>query len=162
MLNTAPFSSLAGNVWIEIDAGNTVNGTLQLIDMGTIDFEFDLMPSDQTVVSIGGMPGATTAVFDDYISNRASLYSTLINALGTYDPFQTSIPPRAKATLYLQPRGEAFQYRFPFEFSAVDLSTDLRSKTTTIELSPRSSNLNVGTWVSGTATNNFPRCSRIC
>jgi hypothetical protein len=155
MLNTVPFKSLSGNVWVEIDAGATTNATLQLLDMGTIDFEFDLMPSDQTVASIGGIAGATSLVFDDYMSNRSSLYEILIDRLGSYSASQNLDVPKAKTTLYLQPRGSASAFRFPFEFTASDITTDLRSRQTTIELSPRTSNLNVGTWVTN-VTNHFP------
>jgi hypothetical protein len=117
MLNTVPYSSLAGTVWIEIDAGATTNGNLQVLDMGTIDYEFDLIPSDQEIKSIGGMPGATTVVFDDAISNRGSLYEALNDALGDYDGLQTLDVPKAKVDLYLQERGEATIYKFPFEFT---------------------------------------------
>jgi hypothetical protein len=147
MLNTVPYSSLAGTVWIEIDAGATTNGNLQVLDMGTIDYEFDLIPSDQEIKSIGGMPGATTVVFDDAISNRGSLYEALNDALGDYDGLQTLDVPKAKVDLYLQERGEATIYKFPFEFTVADISIDERSKKTTIGLSPRTINLTVDQWV---------------
>jgi hypothetical protein len=155
MLNSAPFTSLAGNVWIEINAGSTVIANVDLLEMGTIDYEFDLMPSDQEVTVIGGMPGATSVVFSDTMSNRASLYDTLFNRLSDYDPLQTDVAPKAIATVYLQLRGQSNIFRFPFEFRAADLSLDERSKKTKISLSPKTSNINVGQWVNG-ATSYVP------
>jgi hypothetical protein len=156
MLNTTPFTSLAGTVWIEIDAGATVNGTLDLLDMGEINYEFDLIPSDQEIKSIGGMPGATSIVLDDMISNRTSLYEALNDALGEYDGLQTLDVPKAKVGLYLQDRKSSELYHFPFEFTVADIAIDERSKKTTIGLSPRTINLTVDQWKTNAITSNSP------
>jgi hypothetical protein len=155
MLNTTPFTSLAGTVWIEIDAGANVSGNVDLLDMGTLDFEFDLMPSDKEVTSLGGIPGGMTISIGDKTDKRVSAYDAIADSLGNYNGLSFIDIPKAKATLYIVNRSNQ-EYRVPFEFRLSDISIDEISQKTTIRLSQRTSNLNVKTWASGTATNNFP------
>jgi hypothetical protein len=155
MLNTVPYSSLAGTVWIEIDAGSNVNGNVQLLDMGTVDFEFDLMPSDKEVTAIGGIPGGMTITIGDFTDQRISAYDAIVAELGNYNGLTFIDAPKATATLYLVNRSNQ-EYRIPFEFRLSDISIDEISQKTSIRLTQRTTNLNVSTWASGTATNNFP------
>jgi hypothetical protein len=156
MINSTPFTSLAGTTWLEINVGTADNFTIDLIDMGTIDYEFDLIPSDQEIQSIGGMPGATSIVVDDMTSTRESLYDYLVDKLGNYDGFLSREVPKAKVTFYLQEPDNITRYEFPFEFTVADLGIDDRSKKTTIALSPRTVNLTVDEWANEAVASGIP------
>jgi hypothetical protein len=159
-INTNPFTSLAGKVWFEINVGTGVNANVDILDLGSIEYEFDLIPSDKDIEAVGGMPGAMTVTFDDSLSNRGSLYESLVSKLGTYQSIFVSQPPKALVMGYLLEPNQTNLYRFPFEFTLADLSLDERSKKTTIGFSPRTLNVTVADWVTNAlATNNPSRMS---
>jgi hypothetical protein len=153
-INTNPYTSLAGTFHFEIDAGAGVDANAEILDLGTIEYEFDLMPSDKTIDTIAGMPGAMKVTFDDALSNRGSLYETLVSKIGVYSIFQTT-PPKALVTGILKEPDNTI-HTFPFQFTIVDVALDERSKKTTIDFSPRVLNLLVNTWVDEAVASNSP------
>lgn len=157
-INTDPISSLAGTFWMQINAPNT-DANAVVMSMGDIRYEFDLVPTDAVVRGISGIQGSVKVDFFDQLSNRGSLYASLEDSIGTYDGLVATTVPVAPTTLYLLPRGEsnmANAYRWPFDLRFTEVSIDERSQTTTATFIPRSTNITINTWNTGSVTNNFP------
>ena len=127
-INTVPFDSLyANNVYISIDTSGT-DVTADLLDISTLDFEFDLIPSDTQVDAIGGIAGSITVELSERLSNRSSVYDCLEAAIGSYDGLTTVTVPMSNVTLYVQPRGSATVYQFPFDLRFTGVSVDEQSQ----------------------------------
>lgn len=157
-INTDPISSLAGTFWMEINAPDT-NTNAIVKSMGDITYEFDLVPTDAVVRSISGIQGSVKVDFFDQLTNRGSMYEALEASIGTYDGLTAFTVPVAPTMLYLLPRGESNvdnSYRWPFDLRFTEVSIDERSQTTTATFIPRSTNITIATWNTGSVTNNFP------
>jgi len=157
MINSVPFTSLAGTAFLSI--GMTTNANVQIEKLGDIKYDFDLVPTDATVRGVAGIPGSMTAVIWDRMDSGLSLYEAIETEIGDYDGLEAVTAPAAPVTLYWLPRGESNidnAWRFPFDLRFMDATIDERSQKTTLKFAPRTLNLNIETWATGNVTNNFP------
>jgi hypothetical protein len=141
-IKSNPVSSLAGNFYVEIDnPGEDTNIVLQ--DVSTIDFEFDLVPTQQTGARVGGIAGAVTIKLWDEMTNRASFYDSMENYIGTYENVTDITYPRANANLIWTSRYSGTEYKFPFNLSFAEVGINERSKLTTAKLTPKTVNTTI-------------------
>jgi hypothetical protein len=157
MINTVPFTSLAGTAFLTI--GVQTNANVEMDKMGDVKYEFDLVPTDATVRGVSGIPGSLTVTMWDRMDTGTSLYEAIETEIGDYDGLEAVTVPTAPVTLYWLPRGESNidnAWRFPFDLRFMDATIDERSQKTTLRFAPKTLNLNIESWATGNVTNNFP------
>lgn len=145
----------AGNVYVNIETAGSAVFT-DLLDMSSIQFDFDLAGTDQDVKQVGGIAGTATIKVMDELSNGGSAYDSLKSAIGTYTGVKTlNNAPIANATLYFTPLAGAPTYRFMYDVFFTGVKNDEKSNHTSIILSQRASNRNVHT-IATNGTNYVP------
>jgi hypothetical protein len=137
--------SLAGVISISIDTLGE-NTFIDLMSIGDITYEFDLIPTQEQSTYIGGIPGSTTVTAFDRLSNQGSFFDAMENALGTYVVDSPSQVSTANVNITVQSRITGQTHRFPFWLKFQDIALDDRSNTVSIKLSPRSTNISLGEW----------------
>jgi hypothetical protein len=154
-IKSNPISSLAGTFWLEIDnPGEETNVVLQ--DISTIDFEFDLVPTQQTDARVGGIPGTITVTLWDDMTNRGSFYDALENAIGTYEDVTDITYPRANCNFIWITRKDSTEYKFPFSLSFADIGIDERTRLSTAKLNPKTLNTTIFEWGENRASSVLP------
>jgi len=145
----------AGNVYINIETSGSAVYT-DLLDMSSLQFDFDLAGSDQDVKEVGGIAGAATIKVLDELSNGGSAYDSLKSAIGTYSGVKSlNNAPVSNATLYFTPLSGSPTYRFLFDVFFTGVKNDEKTNHTSITLSQRASNRNVLT-IATNSTNYVP------
>ena len=145
----------AGNVYVNIETSGSAVYT-DLLDLSSLQFDFDLAGSDQDVKEVGGIAGAATIKVLDELSNGGSAYDSLKSAIGTYSGVKSlNNAPVSNATLYFTPLSGSPTYRFLFDVFFTGVKNDEKSNHTSIILSQRASNRNVFT-IATNSTNYVP------
>ena len=146
-INTGYARTAAGTIWLSFEDGAPTTATTDLLDIGTIKYEYDLEIGSDTINATGALLGATTATISDELSNGISAFEAFGASLGGWNltGFRVGYPPTMNATLYVQ-RNATTTYTFPYEISYFDLAEDERSRALSMTLRPRRmmSNTNVG------------------
>jgi len=145
----------AGNVYVNIETSGSAVYT-DLLDMSSLQFDFDLAGTDQDVKEVGGIAGAATIKVLDELSNGGSAYDSLKSAIGTYSGVKSlNNAPVSNATLYFTPLSGSPTYRFMFDVFFTGVKNDEKSNHTSVILSQRASNANVQT-IATNSTNYVP------
>jgi hypothetical protein len=131
VINTNPATFRSGKVWFEIDLTNT--GTVDLMEMGDISYDFDLKSSESAINSVGVIPGGVSIKTTDYTSTGKSLYQILTGELAN---FLIASVPTANAKMYWLKHGESIPKTFPFQLQFSGVDTDIARGITSISFIP--------------------------
>jgi hypothetical protein len=134
VINTNPARLRSGQVWFQVEIGNTSNsGNVDLYDVSPLKFEFDLKSAESTINSVAISPGSITAVVNDDKPNGSSVFEALSGELGNFlAPF---IPTR-NANMFLLRYGQSTPDRFPLQLQFSGVKTDIKSGKTTLSFIP--------------------------
>jgi hypothetical protein len=138
--------SRAGVISFDIDvAGSDTN--FDIIDMSSLDYEYDLVTSEDQLTYVSAIPGSMTIKAVDKLSNMGSMFQVLENKLGNYNVEYWYELPVSNANLVLHSRvSPGTTYRFPFKIRYSDLQYDERSGHLSIAMSPQYTNYTVSQW----------------
>ncbi len=147
-VNSSNINTLSGRITMDVDLPGS-NVVTDITSIGDITYEFDLIPTETVSTFIGGIPGACTVQVRNTMSNRGSLYDALSAYLGGYNVSGSQRVPQSNVNIRLVDRANtANTYIFPFTLKAQDIELDERSDIATLKLSPKTTNMNVNTWIS--------------
>lgn len=124
----------SGNVAINIQTSGSAIFT-DLLDISSIKYEYDLIPTENEVSSYQFSPGTIDVRLSDDLSNGGSLYDALDSAIGT--PLTSNRGyGNAKVILYAETMDGVSNYSFPFVLRFSDVKFDDKDKTVSLHLTP--------------------------
>ena len=155
-IRTNPAKTAAGTIAVSIDvAGSPVN--VDLLDMGPLTYEFDLVGSEDDVV-VAGIQGDMQIRIDDRTSGASSAYDVMKADLGDYAGVASlRDAPRANVNMNFTPTAGGSTYGFRFDVQFAGLSFDERTNSTTIRMISRRPETNVLQWNQNVVVNPSPR-----
>ena len=139
-------ASRAGNISFEIDAAGT-NATFDVISMSTLDYDFDLVTSEDQLTYLAAIPGAMTITAVDKLSNMGSMFTVIETGIGDYQNKEWYTVLTSNVNMVLYSRTNSLNtYRFPFTIRYQDVRLDERSGHISLQMSPRYTNYTMFKW----------------
>lgn len=139
-------ASRAGNISFEIDAAGT-NATFDVISMSTLDYDFDLVTSEDQLTYVASIPGAMTITAVDKLSNMGSMFTVIETGIGDYQNKEWYTVLTSNVNMVLYSRTNSLNtYRFPFTIRYQDVRLDERSGHISLQMSPRYTNYTMFKW----------------
>jgi hypothetical protein len=136
VINTNPAVLRSGTIWFQVNIGNTSNsGNVDLYDVGTLKYEFDLKSAESTINSVGVIPGSMTIKVNDNKPDGSSVYDALAGEVGIA-PIGLPFAVTRNANMFIQRHGQTTPDRFPFQFQFTGLKTDTKSGMTSLTFLP--------------------------
>jgi len=136
VINTNPAVLQSGTIWFQVNITNTSNsGNVDLYDVGTLKYEFDLKSAESAINSVGVIPGSMTIKVADNKPDGSSIYDALAGEMGIA-PVGLPFAVTRNANMFFQRHGQSTPDRFPFQIQFTGVKTETKSGMTSLTFLP--------------------------
>jgi hypothetical protein len=134
VINTNPATLRSGTVWFQIAISNSSNsGNVDLYDISSLKYEFDLKSAESAINSVGVIPGGISITVNDNKPDGSSVYDAFAGELGN---FLVALTPTRNANMFFLPHGQATPTRTPFQLQFTGVKTETQSGKTSLSFLP--------------------------
>ena len=134
MINTNPATLRSGTVWFQIAISNSSNsGNVDLYDMSSLKYEFDLKSAESAINSVGVIPGGISITVNDNKPDGLSVYDAFAGELGN---FLVALTPTRNANMFFLPHGQETPTRTPFQLQFTGVKTETQTGKTSLSFLP--------------------------